>query len=166
MLRRILSILILFIIVVLTFAETMVWLLRIDLNISNDYINLGVFVLSLISLFILSGGSSKKDSQKKIFIKRDQDSVIITENAINQMVGNAIDKVSEVISSDIKINYSKEKKIALKVALILDIGSDLPKVTANVEQNVRQVFAGLMEESFDSVQVVIKGFRDGTTSIK
>ncbi len=166
MIRRILSIIILFIIVVLSFAETMVWLLGINLNVSNEYITLGVFVLSLITLFILSGGSSKKDSQKKIYIKQDKDSVIISENAIHQMVENAINNVSEVISSDIKIAYNKEKKIILKVAIVLEIGSNLPKATTDVEQNVRQVFAGLLEEKFDSVQVVIKGFRDGTKGIK
>ncbi|MDD2370638.1 MAG: hypothetical protein PHQ32_01395 [Firmicutes bacterium] len=166
MIRRILSILILFVIVVLSFAETMVWLLGIDLNVSNDYITLGVFVLSLITLFILSGGNSKKDTEKKIYIKQDQDSVLITENAINQMVENAINKVSEVVSSDIKISYNKEKKVTLKVSIVLDVGSNLPKVTADVEQNVRQVFAGLLEEKFESVQVVIKGFKDGSIGIK
>ena len=82
MIRRILSILILFIIVVLTFAETMVWLLDIDLNLSNNYINLGVFALSLLTLFILSGGSNKKESQKKIYIKLAKDRLSNTENAI------------------------------------------------------------------------------------
>ncbi|KAF0091499.1 MAG: hypothetical protein FD141_1288 [Fusobacteria bacterium] len=166
MIRRILSILILFIIVVLSFAETMVWLLGTDLGISNDYLTLGVFGLSLVALIILSGGRSKNDSQKKIYIKQDKDSVIITENAVSQMVKNAISNVDEVQSSDIKIGYTKEQKIKLKVSVILALGSSIPKVTTSVEENVRQVFSGILEEKFENVEVVIKGFRDVSSGIK
>ena len=67
MIRRVLSILILFVIVIVSFAETMVWLLGTELKISNDYLNLGVFVLSLIALFILSGGRNKNENHKKIY---------------------------------------------------------------------------------------------------
>lgn len=166
MIRRILSILILFVIVVLSFAETMVWLLGTDLGISNDYLTLGVFGLSLVALIILSGGRSKNDSQKKIYIKQDKDSVIITENAVNQMVKNAISNVDEVQSSDIKIGYTKEQKIKLKVSVILALGSSIPKVTTSVEENVRQVFSGILEEKFENVEVVIKGFRDVSSGTK
>ncbi len=166
MIRRILSILILFIIVVLSFAETMVWLLGTDLRISNDYLTLGVFGLALVALIILSGGRSKNDSQKKIYIKQDKDSVLITENAISQMVKNAISNVDEVQSSDIKIGYTKEQKIKLKVSVILALGSSIPKVTNSVEQNVRQVFSGILEEKFENVEVVIKGFRDSSSVTK
>ena len=166
MIRRILSILILFVIVVLSFAETMVWLLGTDLRVSNDYLTLGVFVLSLLALLILSGGRSKNDSQKKIYIKQDKDSVMITENAIVQMVKNTISNIAEVLSSDINIGYNKEKKIIVKIALVLAVGSSIPKVTEAVEQNVRQVFTGILEEKFENVEVTIKGFRDGSTGIK
>lgn len=166
MIRRILSILILFVIVVLSFAETMVWLLGTDLGISNDYLTLGVFGLSLVALIILSGGRSKNDSQKKIYIKQDKDSVIITENAVSQMVKNAISNVDEVQSSDINIGYTKEQKIKLKVSVILALGSSIPKVTTSVEENVRQVFSGILEEKFENVEVVIKGFRDVLSGTK
>ena len=166
MIRRILSILILFVIVVLSFAETMVWLLGTDLGISNDYLTLGVFGLSLITLIILSGGRSKNDSQKRIYIKQDKDSVLITENAVSQMVKNAISNVDEVQTSDIKISYTKEKKIKLKVSVILALGSSIPKVTDSVEQNIRQVFSGILEEKLENVEVVIKGFRDVSSGTK
>lgn len=166
MIRRILSILILFVIVVLSFAETMVLLLGTDLRISNDYLTFGVFGLSLIALILLSGGRSKNDSQKKIYIKQDKDSVLITENAVSQMVKNAISNVDEVLSSDIKISYTKEQKIKLKVFVVLALGSSIPKATSSVEQNVRQVFSGILEEKFENVEVVIKGFRDVSSVTK
>lgn len=166
MIRRILSILILFVIVVLSFAETMVWLLGTDLGVSNDYLTLGVFGLSLVALIILSGGRSKNDSQKRIYIKQDKDSVLITENAVSQMVKNAISNVDEVQSSDIKISYTKEQKIKLKVSVILALGSSIPKVTDSVEQNIRQVFSGILEEKLENVEVVIKGFRDVSSGTK
>jgi uncharacterized alkaline shock family protein YloU len=165
MIRRILSILILFVIVVLSFAETMVLLLGTDLGISNDYLTYGVFGLSLFALILLSGGRSKNDSQKKIYIKQDKDSVLITENAVSQMVKNAISKVDEVQSSDIKIGYTKDKKIVLRVSLVLALGSSIPAVTSSVEENVRQVFSGILEEKFENVEVVIKGFRDVSSGI-
>lgn len=166
MFRRFMSILILFVIVVLSFAETMVWLMGTELQMPNEYLTLGVFVLSLLALLILSGGRSKNDGSRKIYIKQDKDSVLITENAIVQMVKNSIGSLNEVISSDIKIDYGKEKKLVIKVALILAAGSSIPNVTDAVEMNVRKAFSGILEDKLDNVVVLIKGFRDNSSMIK
>lgn len=162
--RRILSILLLFGIVVVTFLEAMLWLLKEDIGISVNMLNLGVFAAALLALFILTGSSKKSDRQNKIVIKDDKDSLMITENAIIQLVRNSLDRIPAILDSEIRVGYSKEKKLFLSLALILEADSKITEITGLVEQYVHESFATILEEKVEKIEVTIKGFRPANNS--
>ena len=64
MIRRGLSLLIMFIVVVVSFLETMLWLLKAEISVSREIMTLGIFIISLLGLFILTGGRKKKDHER------------------------------------------------------------------------------------------------------
>lgn len=158
MIRRGLVLLIMFFIVVISFLETMLWLLDAEISISREIMTLGILTISLIGLFILIAGISKKDRYKKILSKEDKDSILISESAIKQVVKNSLAKISYITSNEVNIKYNKEKKISLKLGLVLVVDTNITKVTELVEKNIHESFDSIFEERVEDIQVVIKGF--------
>lgn len=159
MIRRIISILLLFLMVAGSFVEAVQRFMDIDLGLPQEYLNLGVLGMALLALFILSGGSSRKDNQNKIYVG-DKDSILITEGAIISMVKNALVRIEAVKGSDIQVRYGKEKKIIVKVALLLEANSSIAEVNRLVDQYIHEAFAEVLEEKVQAVEVTIKGFRE------
>ena len=160
MIRRGLALIIMFFIVVISFVETMLWLLKAEISVSRELMTVGILVISLIGLFILTGGRSKKDKDKKILLKEDKDSILISESAIKQVVKNSLAKISSIASNEVYIKYNKEKKISLKLELILVADTNIVKVTELVEKNIHESFDNILEERVEDIQVVIKGFNE------
>lgn len=165
MIRRILFIFLLFIIASISFVEAMQWLVKFDIGVSSEMLNLGIFVIALIALFILTGGSRKNDSQYKTIIKDDKDSLMITENAIIQLVKHALGKIPAILDSDIRVGYGKEKKIRLKIAMTLTADSKIADISTLVEQYVHESFAATLDEKVEKIEVTIKGFKESKGQI-
>lgn len=160
MIRRYLTLLIMFFIVIISFVEAMLWLLKAEISVSRELMTVGILVISLIGLFILTGGRSKKDKDKKILLKKDKDSILISESAIKQVVKNSLAKISSITSNEVYIKYNKEKKISLKLELILAADTNIVKVTELVEKHIYESFDNILEERVEDIQVVIKGFNE------
>ncbi len=160
MIRRGLSLLIMFIVVVVSFLETMLWLLKAEISVSREIMTLGIFIISLLGLFILTGGRKKKDHERNIFIKEDKDSILISEGAIKQLVENSLLKINSVRDNKIFIKYTKENKISLKLELILAPDSNIMNVTNLVEKNIHEAFDRILGEKVENIQITIKGFNE------
>ena len=160
MIRRYLTLLIMFFIVIISFVEAMLWLLKAEISVSRELMTVGILVISLIGLFILTGGRSKKDKDKKILLKKDKDSILISESAIKQVVKNSLAKISSIASNEVCIKYNKEKKISLKLELILAADTNIVKVTELVGKHIHESFDNILEERVEDIQVVIKGFNE------
>ena len=160
MIRRGLALLIMFVIVVVSFMETMLWLLNAEISISREMMTVIILVISLIGLFVLTGGRSKKDKEKKIWLKEGKDSILISESAIKQLVKNSLSKISSVASDEVYIKYNKEKKISLKLDLMLVADTNIVKVTDLVEKSIHESFDKILEEQVEDIQIIIKGFNE------
>ena len=115
MIRRGLVLLIMFFIVVISFIESMLWLLKAEISVSREFMTVVILVISLIGLFILTGGRSRKDKDKKILLKEDKDSILISESAIKQVVKNSLAKISSIASNEVCIKYNREKRMSWKL---------------------------------------------------
>ena len=119
-----------------------------------------ILLISLIGLFVLTGGRSKKDREKKIWLKEDKDSILISEGAIKQLVKNSLSKITSVTSDEVFIRYNKEKKISLKLELMLAADTNIVKVTDMVEKSIHESFDKILEEQVEDIQIIIKGFNE------
>ena len=161
MARRIFSIFIFFLIILATLYETLIWLMQGEPMFPREFITLGIMGGALLGFFVLSGGSKgKKDRQNKIVIKEDKNSILIAEAAIISMVRNALARVSQVKSGDIRVLHGKEGRISLRIAVILDAGSDVVTVAGQIEEEVHQTFSAFLEDRLERVEVTIQGFQE------
>lgn len=162
MIRRGLAIIIMFAIVVISFIETMLWLLQAEIRISNEMLTVIILVISLLGLFILTGGRKKKEIDKKLWLKDDKDSILISESAIKQLVKNTLAKITSISSSEVYIKYNKEKNISLKLDLVLYPETNIVEVTEMIEKSIHESFDTVLDEKVTSIQTVVKGFNGQT----
>lgn len=160
MARRVLTIFILFAIILASAYEGLIWLIPVDSPFPLEGINLGILIFALLGFFILSGSRKKKDRHNKVVIKDDKDSILISEPAIIQMVRNALINVTALVSSDIKVHYSKDNKISLKLEVVLQAGSDVVEATKQIEEQIHGTFSAFLEDRLANIQVTIQGFKE------
>lgn len=155
--KKITGIFLLFIILFLSLYESVLWIIGGSGRVSPYFINIIIFVLVVVTIFVLGSFKTKNDG-KKIYVKKDNSNIMITENAITQLVKNTLDGIEAITKSEIVIKYDREKSIILDLLLALKVGSNIIEVTKMSEELVIKAFTESLDESVKEIRITVSGF--------
>lgn len=162
MARRILAILFTLAIIILAICEGVLWVMGSQVMVSPYLLNIAIFIAALLTLITLLGGGQKNHRHKKIFVKNENDTIAITEDAVIQLTKNTLGKINEINNTNVRVNYTKDEKIILEIGLTLELGSNIVEVTEHVSRQIREVFENTVGDNLEDVKVTVNGFTNNS----
>ena len=154
--KKIATIVLLFVILFLSLYEGVLWIIGDTGIISPYFVNIAIFVIAVIAIFVM--GSHRPKNEKKVYVKKDKDSISITESAMTQLVDHTLDRIGPITEKKIAVDYDKDQNIILKLILTLEIGSNVLLITEEVERSITEAFEKSLGEKIAEIKCIISGF--------
>ena len=154
--KKIATIILLFVILFLSLYEGVLWIIGDTGFVSPYFVNIAIFIIAVIAIFVI--GSHKPKDDKKVYVKKDKDSISITESAMTQLVEHTLEKITAITDKKIDVTYDKNQSIVLKIKMTLEIGSNVLLITEEVENSITEAFEKSLGEQIAGIKCVVSGF--------